>query len=123
MAYYRLRLGSGTRTVKAKDKADAANQVLGEGNWKWDRDGVVRPGAPGHSAYYEVKRIPEYLVSDDIKAEVEGKQEKPKEVSMLDLLFDESEQWAKDNPGEIEFTCEFCGPYNASRAMCNKCEH
>lgn len=29
---------------------------------------------------------------------------------------------AEKNKGEIEFTCEFCGIYNASKPRCNKCE-
>ena len=28
----------------------------------------------------------------------------------------------KDNPGDIEFTCEFCGIYNASKPICSRCE-
>lgn len=27
-----------------------------------------------------------------------------------------------DHPGDIEFTCEFCGIYTASQARCSKCE-
>ena len=26
------------------------------------------------------------------------------------------------NPGDIEYTCDFCGLYNASKPVCNKCE-
>jgi len=28
----------------------------------------------------------------------------------------------KNNPGNIEYTCEFCGIYTADRPRCNKCE-
>jgi len=36
--------------------------------------------------------------------------------------FEDMTQWEKDHPGDIEFTCEFCGIYTASEPRCNKCE-
>lgn len=27
-----------------------------------------------------------------------------------------------DNPGDIHFSCEYCGLYTASKPRCNKCE-
>ena len=30
--------------------------------------------------------------------------------------------WVKKYPGNIEFTCEFCGLYIAAKPRCNKCE-
>lgn len=30
--------------------------------------------------------------------------------------------FVEDNPGSIDFTCEFCGIYTAGKARCNKCE-
>jgi len=32
-------------------------------------------------------------------------------------------EFVRENPGTINFTCEFCGIYTASKARCNKCEH
>ena len=29
--------------------------------------------------------------------------------------------WELKHPGDIEYTCEFCGLYQASEPMCNKC--
>ena len=31
--------------------------------------------------------------------------------------------WIEGHPGDNEYTCEFCGTYNASTAICNKCEY
>jgi len=31
-------------------------------------------------------------------------------------------EWEKQNPGNIQFSCEHCGIYEASRPKCNKCE-
>jgi hypothetical protein len=28
----------------------------------------------------------------------------------------------KNNPGDVLFTCEFCGIYHAARPVCNRCE-
>ena len=30
--------------------------------------------------------------------------------------------WVEENPGDNEYSCEFCGLYNASKPKCNKCE-
>jgi len=30
--------------------------------------------------------------------------------------------WMKENPGDKNFSCEFCGIYTASKARCNECE-
>jgi len=30
--------------------------------------------------------------------------------------------WMKKHPGNIEFCCEFCGIYYASKARCSECE-
>ena len=40
----------------------------------------------------------------------------------IKLHFDDTTKWEKDNPGDREFCCEFCGIYNASKPMCNKCQ-
>ena len=29
----------------------------------------------------------------------------------------------RDNPGVIEYTCEFCGIYKAGKPRCNKCKN
>lgn len=31
-------------------------------------------------------------------------------------------EWVKMYPGDIEFACEWCGIYKASRPQCNLCE-
>lgn len=31
-------------------------------------------------------------------------------------------KWVTRNPGNKDFTCEFCGIYTAGRPQCNKCE-
>lgn len=36
--------------------------------------------------------------------------------------FDDMTQFEKENPGDIDFSCEYCGLYTASRPRCNKCE-
>jgi len=36
--------------------------------------------------------------------------------------FDCTCDWVKQNPGNTEFMCEFCGVYRAGKPMCNKCE-
>lgn len=36
--------------------------------------------------------------------------------------FSDMTQWEKNNPGDIEFHCEFCGVYIASIPRCKKCE-
>lgn len=36
--------------------------------------------------------------------------------------FPDMTQWEKQNPGNIEFCCEYCGIYTASEPRCNKCE-
>lgn len=36
--------------------------------------------------------------------------------------FEDMTKWENDNPGKIEFCCEFCGLYVASKPRCNKCE-
>jgi hypothetical protein len=38
------------------------------------------------------------------------------------LGFDCVCEWVKQNPGENDYTCEFCGLYSASKPKCNKCE-
>jgi len=30
--------------------------------------------------------------------------------------------WVKENSGDTEYTCEWCGIYTASKPRCNKCE-
>ena len=37
-------------------------------------------------------------------------------------LFECSCEWSKTHPGNILFTCEFCGIYEASQPKCNKCK-
>lgn len=36
--------------------------------------------------------------------------------------FDDTTQFEKKFPGTIEFSCEYCGIYTASKPRCNKCE-
>jgi hypothetical protein len=36
--------------------------------------------------------------------------------------FDCTCSWSLENPGDILYTCEFCGMYTASKPRCNKCE-
>ena len=31
-------------------------------------------------------------------------------------------QWVKDHPGEIDYSCEYCGLYTASDQRCSECE-
>ena len=31
-------------------------------------------------------------------------------------------EWMRDNPGDIEFCCTYCGLYTASKARCSECE-
>ena len=31
-------------------------------------------------------------------------------------------EWVAAHPGNLDFTCEFCGIYTAGEARCNKCE-
>jgi len=31
-------------------------------------------------------------------------------------------EWVKKHPGDINYSCEFCGIYTASAPRCNKCE-
>ncbi|MFA5420154.1 MAG: hypothetical protein WC341_17005 [Bacteroidales bacterium] len=31
-------------------------------------------------------------------------------------------KWVKENPGQIEYSCEHCGIYTASKPRCNRCE-
>lgn len=35
--------------------------------------------------------------------------------------FDCMAQWEKDNPGDQDYACNFCGMYTAGKARCNKC--
>lgn len=35
--------------------------------------------------------------------------------------FDCTCDWVKNNPGNDEFTCEYCGIYTASKSRCNSC--
>lgn len=46
------------------------------------------------------------------------------EVENTNVLFgfDDMTEWEKKHPGTIEFSCEFCGLYTASKPRCNKCE-
>lgn len=30
--------------------------------------------------------------------------------------------WVKKNPGDNNYSCEFCGLYSASKPQCNQCE-
>lgn len=30
--------------------------------------------------------------------------------------------WSENNPGEILFSCEFCGIYKAGKPQCGECE-
>ncbi len=30
--------------------------------------------------------------------------------------------WEKKNPGNVEYVCEFCGIYHASKPRCSECE-
>jgi len=32
-------------------------------------------------------------------------------------------EWVAEHPGNTDFTCEFCGIYEAALPRCNKCEH
>ena len=36
--------------------------------------------------------------------------------------FDCTCEHEKNNPGDDEFSCEFCGYFIASKPICNKCE-
>lgn len=36
--------------------------------------------------------------------------------------FDDTTEWCKQHPGNIVFTCVFCGIYTAGKARCNECE-
>lgn len=36
--------------------------------------------------------------------------------------FDDTSEHEKNFPGDNEYTCEYCGLYNASKPRCNKCE-
>lgn len=36
--------------------------------------------------------------------------------------FDCTCEHTKTNPGDIEYNCEFCGIYTASKPRCNRCE-
>ena len=40
----------------------------------------------------------------------------------IEYGFDDMNKWEKQNPGNKEFCCDYCGIYTASRARCNKCE-
>ena len=31
-------------------------------------------------------------------------------------------EWVKLHPGDVNYTCKFCGIYTAAKACCNKCE-
>ena len=43
-------------------------------------------------------------------------------IEFLDSVLDDTTEWAKQNPGNREFSCEHCGFYKASKPRCNKCE-
>lgn len=37
-------------------------------------------------------------------------------------LFDNNEVWIEKHLGDIQYVCEFCGVYKATKSRCNKCE-
>ena len=54
-------------------------------------------------------------------------EELEKELMVMDsnfqkLVFDDVSEYTERNAENIEFTCEFCGVYTASKPRCNKCE-
>ncbi len=36
--------------------------------------------------------------------------------------FSDMTQWENNNPGNIQFSCEYCGIYTASKPRCGRCE-
>lgn len=40
----------------------------------------------------------------------------------LEFGFDCVCQWEVDHPGNINYSCEYCGLYTAGEPRCNKCE-
>ena len=38
-----------------------------------------------------------------------------------EMYFDCTCEWTKEHPGDINFSCEYCGIYTAGEARCNKC--
>ena len=49
----------------------------------------------------------------------------PKNKETLDpveLGFEDMTTWEEENPGSINYVCEYCGIYTASKPHCNKCE-
>ena len=38
------------------------------------------------------------------------------------FVFEDMTEWVKNNPGNIEYGCEHCGLYTASKPRCDKCK-
>jgi len=59
MPYYEINCGTGRRAQKADSHKDAVDAVLGEGTWKWNKNGEAESlGQPGHRSRYTVRQIP-----------------------------------------------------------------
>lgn len=43
-------------------------------------------------------------------------------TNFIENQFDDTTEWVTKNPGNIEYSCEYCGIYDASKPRCNKCE-
>ncbi len=63
MPYYSIDRGGGRRSVKAEHANAALDLILGAGQWRWlpyrwdYGSRAIRPGGPGYSAVYSVRRI------------------------------------------------------------------
>lgn len=40
----------------------------------------------------------------------------------IEDCFEDMTEWVKEHPGTVDFVCEFCGIYTASKSRCNCCE-
>jgi hypothetical protein len=36
--------------------------------------------------------------------------------------FPDMSKWEKDHPGDTEWSCQWCGIYNASKPRCSECQ-
>ena len=50
------------------------------------------------------------------------KQEEKQEEINFQEQFEDMTNWCKQNPGNRNFSCQFCGIYTAGKARCNKCK-
>ena len=123
----------GEAVYKTFDWSNIGRNVDPFEEWSWaDWDAVCRYTGM-NTTYYKVAEIP--LVVCDLVSyygteEIFGTSYYPFEIEMdndckcgnIEMGFDCVCDHVKNNPGNINYVCEFCGIYRASKPQCNKCE-